>query len=300
MKNKLLLCTDLDRTLIPNGIHPESSAARRYFNHLVSHPDIVLTYVSGRDKLLVQEAIAEYQLPVPDYVIADVGASLYALKTEKKTGQMEWSLWHEWSSFYSQDWKGQINDDIAALFSDRVELEKQPVTKQKIYKLSYFVPLNRDHESLFQSMQEKLDSAGLNAALIWSVDEAVGIGLLDVMPRHATKRYAIEFLMQEQKFALEHTLFAGDSGNDLDVLLSPIQSILVANAHKDVKDKIQEFNHDAGSTINHSTFNLSTYKSPIYIAQGGFKNMNGNYSAGIVEGVQHYVPQIEQWLEKVK
>jgi sucrose-6-phosphatase len=30
----------------------------------------------------------------------------------------------------------------------------------------------------------------------------------------------------------------------------------------------------------------------LYLAEGGFMQMNGNYSAGILEGVAHYHPQL--------
>jgi hydroxymethylpyrimidine pyrophosphatase-like HAD family hydrolase len=61
MIQPLLICTDLDRTLIPNGEQPESPQARPLFRQLVSHSQIILAYVTGRDKMLVQEAIAEYE-----------------------------------------------------------------------------------------------------------------------------------------------------------------------------------------------------------------------------------------------
>jgi hypothetical protein len=35
-----------------------------------------------------------------------------------------------------------------------------------------------------------------------------------------------------------------------------------------------------------------------YLAQGRFLGMNGNYSAGIVEGVAHYHPDIRVWMEQ--
>ena len=46
--NRLLLCTDLDRTLIPNGTQPESPRARELFKRLVSHEEVTLVYVTGR------------------------------------------------------------------------------------------------------------------------------------------------------------------------------------------------------------------------------------------------------------
>ncbi len=51
----LLICTDLDRTLIPNGVQPESHDARRRFSALISQPDIKLAYVSGRHRDLVYQ-----------------------------------------------------------------------------------------------------------------------------------------------------------------------------------------------------------------------------------------------------
>ena len=63
MADRLLICTDLDRTLIPNGTQPESSAARKHFAMLVDHPDVTLAYVSGRHRALVEAAIERYRLP---------------------------------------------------------------------------------------------------------------------------------------------------------------------------------------------------------------------------------------------
>ena len=35
-----------------------------------------------------------------------------------------------------------------------------------------------------------------------------------------------------------------------------------------------------------------------YLAQGGFLGMNGNYSAGILEGVAYYLPDTQHWMEE--
>ena len=57
MPERLLICTDLDRTLIPNGTQPESSGARDHFALLVGRPEVTLAYVSGRHRALVETAI---------------------------------------------------------------------------------------------------------------------------------------------------------------------------------------------------------------------------------------------------
>ena len=55
---RLLLCTDLDRTLIPNGDQPESDHAREYFKKLSEHSEVTLVYVTGRHQQLVEQAHA--------------------------------------------------------------------------------------------------------------------------------------------------------------------------------------------------------------------------------------------------
>ena len=61
----ILLCSDLDRTLIPNGAEDESPQARPLFAGLAAHPQLRLAYVSGRDKNLVKKGIVDFDLPSP-------------------------------------------------------------------------------------------------------------------------------------------------------------------------------------------------------------------------------------------
>ena len=63
MSKTLLLCTDMDRTLLPNGTQPESPLARRRFAELAARDDVALAYVTGRDRRLVEQAMSNYQLP---------------------------------------------------------------------------------------------------------------------------------------------------------------------------------------------------------------------------------------------
>ena len=62
MSARLLLCTDLDRTLLPNGEQPESPQARTLFARLAARPGVTLVYVTGRHRALVQAALDEYLL----------------------------------------------------------------------------------------------------------------------------------------------------------------------------------------------------------------------------------------------
>lgn len=278
MPERILLCTDLDRTLLPNGDAPESAQARARFAALARHPNCTLAYVSGRHKALVQDAIAEFNLPMPDVVIGDVGTSIYQVSADG------WQQWPQWLSNIAADWDGCEQPDLQYLFDHLTELTLQESSKQNRFKLSYYVPATVDQKALLSDMRQCLALHSIRAELIYSVDEASATGLLDVLPASATKYHAIEFLMRQLDFSLDNTVFAGDSGNDLPVLASPIKSVLVANATDAVRRQALQLARE------HST------ETALYLAKGGFMGMNGNYSAGILEGVAHYFPRIKPWL----
>ncbi len=229
---------------------------------------------------LVEDAIREYELPLPDWVIGDVGTTIYQVHAE------EWLHWSEWEQEVSADWRGLTANDLRPLFTDLESLHLQEESKQNRYKLSYYVPLQTDIRALQREMSRRLNLASMAASLIYSVDEAASTGLLDVLPALATKLHAVEFLMQHQGFDYTNTVFAGDSGNDLPVLASAIQSVLVANADCEVVEQAKT------QALQQGTM------AALYLAQGGFLGMNGNYSAGILEGVAHYHPDTRFWMEK--
>jgi HAD superfamily hydrolase (TIGR01484 family) len=281
MPRSILICTDLDRTLLPNGRHPESTEARVVFTRLVLRPEVTLAYVSGRHRGLVEEAIREYKLPLPNWVIGDVGTTIYKVTTRE-----EWLHWPAWEQDIAVDWRGLTASDLLPLFTDLPSLQLQEESKQNRYKLSYYLPLSADVGALQQEMSLRLETQNLAASLIYSIDEATSVGLLDVLPAHATKLHAVEFLMHQQGFDYSNTVFAGDSGNDLPVIASAVPSVLVANADSLVIEqaKIQALQQGTMSAF--------------YLAQGDFLGMNGNYNAGILEGVAHYHPEIRLWLEQ--
>jgi sucrose-6-phosphatase len=271
----LLLCTDLDRTLIPNGPQPESPSAKSRFKRLVGRKEVTLAYVTGRHRALIEQAITEFDLPQPDFAIADVGSTLYQIDANG------WQQWDEWDAQIAPDWRGLTHDQLQSVLRNFSALRLQEPEKQNRHKLSYYVPLEADAKKLIGDVDGQLRQAGIKANLIWSIDEPAGIGLLDILPAAANKLHAIHFLMQQKGFSHENTLFAGDSGNDLDVLLSDVPAVLVANADAEVRVLAEK-----------------AHKDVLYLARGGYLGMNGNYSAGILEGIAHFRPDIDAWLRE--
>jgi sucrose-6F-phosphate phosphohydrolase len=272
----IFICSDLDRTIIPNGYQKESVHARPVFRQLAEHSNIYLAYVSGRDKKLILDAIEEFYLPLPDYAIGDVGTTLYRIINGN------WQLSDDWSYEIGQDWKGLNWEGLAEYFQDMQEIQLQEPEKQSPYKLSFYTDQNVDQQRLIKQIRIALDEKGIRANIICSVDEISNNGLLDIIPARANKLHAIQFLMQQEQFPEDRTVFAGDSGNDLDVLTSGLRAILVKNATEDVRKEAID-----SLSAKHITNRL-------YLPKGNFCGMNGNYAAGVLEGLVHFIPETEK------
>ncbi|MEE4146491.1 MAG: HAD-IIB family hydrolase [Halieaceae bacterium] len=277
MPERLLLCTDLDRTLIPNGPQPESPGARDAFTRLVGDTRVVLVYVTGRHRQLVEEALEQYELPQPDFVIGDVGTTIYRMESAGR-----WQPDPSWDKQIGSDWQGMTNPDLQGLLGDLSALRLQEAHKQNSHKLSYYHALDCDLEATSSAIETRLQSRGVKARLVWSVDEPEGVGLLDILPRAASKYHAIAWLQRQLAFTDDDTVFSGDSGNDIEVLASPVPAVLVANCEAQVREQALREAAAQG------------YSDRLYLARGGFRGMNGNYSAGILEGIAHYHPSLLQ------
>ena len=123
---QILLCTDLDRTVLPNGAEPESPGARRAFRTIAARPEVTLCYVTGRHRELIERAIDEYDIPAPDYAIGDVGTSIYEISEGR------WNKWDAWDRQIAQDWNGRSRGDVEALLGGITELKPQEPSKQNV------------------------------------------------------------------------------------------------------------------------------------------------------------------------
>jgi HAD superfamily hydrolase (TIGR01484 family) len=276
----ILICTDLDRTLLPNGSQPESASARPRFRALAAHPSVRVAYVTGRHHALVDEAIEAFDIPVPDYLIGDVGTSVYRVQGRS------WLPQHDWQHHIAASWGGRDGQALHALIADVDGLLLQEPSKQGPYKLSYYTPEDWDRPKRLADIESRLQREGIAANLVWSLDEHAGTGLLDVLPAAASKLSAVQWLIHHEGLDDERTVCAGDSGNDLAMLTGPINAVLVANAAADVRADAASLAEAAG------------YADQLYQAKGDFHGMNGCYAAGILEGLAHYLPQsVELWAD---
>jgi sucrose-6F-phosphate phosphohydrolase len=279
MNNNIFLCSDMDRTILPNGAEDESPGVRSVLRLLVERPELQLAYVSGRDKHLIQKAISEYDLPLPDYAVGDVGTTIYELVNGN------WRPWESWFKEIAKDWNGLESKDLAGFLKGYDDLKLQEPEKQNRFKLSYYADENADGRRLVNQMQQHLSKQGLRSRIIWSVDEQRNLGLVDVLPERSSKLHAIRYLVDQKGYLKSKVVFCGDSGNDLNVLTSGIQAVLVKNASEEVRREAIE------------SVAKNERAETLYVAQGNFMGMNGNYTAGVLEGLSHFEPDVRPWIE---
>lgn len=273
---KLLLCTDMDRTVIPNGLQPETPGARAIFSRFCAQSAVTLVYVTGRHLALMQEAIDDYELPQPDYAITDVGTRIY-----HRVGD-QWISMQEWEDEINQEWQNIEPAHIIELVMSIEGVILQEAEKQNPHKISFYVDLEKLNESsCLSKVVEKLSILNIPTNLIWSIDETSETGLLDILPPRANKLHAIEFLQGCLHYGPTEVVFAGDSGNDLQVLTSSIQSVLVANATEELKMQALNSAEQEGTGAH------------FYLAQT-LKDDNGYYSSGVLQGVYHYCPELKK------
>jgi len=278
MKKKLIeqrkiIATDLDRTLIPDGKAPLNKFAMKIFKDFVEKDKFYLVFVTGRNRELIEEGIKNYSLPRPDFCISSVGTIIY--KYEK--GRL----------IKLEDWQRNIKKSSKGFSAKKIKLALKglPVTEQpkknlNPFKESFYLKLNKNTEEIVEKVREKLSKKIPTAQVIYSIDHEKRVGLLDVIPKKATKLSALKFLTKKLKIKKENVLYSGDSGNDTLPLTSGFKSVLVKNASHDIREAVLQIAKEKKIT------------KQVYPAKGNFKfnskTFNGNYVSGILEGMKHF------------
>ena len=277
---RLLLCTDLDGTLLPNGEAREAPGARTLLARLVEAVPLRLAYVTGRDPQRVRDAIRRWSLPAPTHVVADVGTSIF---DADETG-----AWHEnasWRARNTELWGGRDGPALQALLDGVASLTPQEPDRQRPFKRSWYLPADARRERVEREVLERLDGAGVRTQRIFSLDPGTGRGLLDLVPEDAGKLGAVRHLRDSLGYASDEILFGGDSGNDLDVLVAEVPSVLVANADRATREAARAGAERAGNVAR------------LHLADGAPEvlrelGLDGNYAGGLIEGLLRFHPEL--------
>lgn len=264
MEQAAVLATDMDGTFIPlDGNQANRHDLDRLSEELQRY-NVELVYVTGRHYKLVLDAIESHALPVPRWIICDVGTSIYQRRPSGSHQSLE-----AYSSHLAQLVGSFAVTALAELMLPLAGLKLQEPEKQGRFKLSYYC----DAASLGE-MTERLalllHDSGAPYRIIASVDPFTGSGLIDFLPQGVSKAYALDWWVQHTGYRQESIIFAGDSGNDLAALTAGYRSIVVGNAARAVAEEAARIHHERG------------WKDRLFLAAKPA-------TSGVRDGVRHFI-----------
>ncbi len=245
-----VLATDLDGTLIPLDGNTRNTSDLRELDQQLRQAAMQLVFVTGRHLSSVVDVMRAARLPIPDWIIADVGTSIYQRVTivdDQPTIASTSS--YALSAGYAAELQALIGtftvERLSALLSPITSLRLQEAEKQSRFKLSYYVD-RAELREVKQHIAQLLHEAQAPYSTVVSVDPFTDDGLVDLLPRNVTKAYGIEWWGREQSIARSQILYAGDSGNDSAVFAAGFRSIVVGNADNAVLQAATQSHAEAG------------------------------------------------------
>ncbi|SEJ86812.1 sucrose-phosphate synthase [Bhargavaea ginsengi] len=207
-KIRYLLATDLDGTFVG-----DAAGLRELLEHYDSLPErVALAYVTGRHRASAMGLIGEEGLPVPDILITDVGTSVFA--------GPDLSEDPEWKRRMMENWEPEA---VRRAAEEIHGLRQQDLPDTR--RVSFFSEGGRPAEKLGMALAER----GIPHTFIFSSGRDV-----DILPEGGGKGEALRHVIG--KFADEDAriLVAGDSGNDLDMLMLGYPAVMVSNAQPEL------------------------------------------------------------------
>ncbi|NEX21979.1 HAD-IIB family hydrolase [Thiorhodococcus mannitoliphagus] len=262
-----ILATDLDRTLLPNGRWEGDPEAIERFNALTREQGVTLVYVTGRNLALTERAIEDFGVRRPDYLIGDVGTSI------RRLDQDQWAFDEGWVAHVKRASPRWDAAAVRAAVADIAGLREQEAEHLNPFKQSYYVDHARNEEIL-KLVHERVEGR-FDEVIIYSFDSQNGKGLLDFLPKSATKQTALEYVAEQLGTPKDEVVFCGDSGNDIFPLTAGFSGVLVRNADDQLVEKVREAMAD-------------NPELKVYFAKGDFMGLNGYYTSGVIEGAYHY------------
>jgi sucrose-6-phosphatase len=211
-----LLITDLDHTLVGNdrSLDRLNRVLDRYRQTLGTK----IVYATGRSRASYQELLTTQSLLTPDALITAVGTEIYLGAADLPD--------LEWTNKLSLNWHREEIVSIASHFAD---LEPQPQSEQRPFKVSYYLSTSVA-AAVLRKLQELFSQQGLAVEIIYSGNKD-----LDILPRGGDKGTAVQFLRDRWQIDPTETVVCGDSGNDISLFKYGIErGIIVGNAQSEL------------------------------------------------------------------
>lgn len=219
-----VLATDLDGTLIPLSDCSENKTDLQRLSKTIREKEIQLVFVTGRHLSSVQAAIKEFKLPSPDWIICDVGTSVF-----RTTSSSAFEPSKEYADCLRKILGANDIQPLADLVKHVPGLQIQEDEKQGRFKLSYYADAQQLSTNC-EAITAALNASEVAHEIIASVDPFNGDGLIDILPLGVSKAFGLNWWASFREIEAQSIVFAGDSGNDLAAMTAGYKTIVVGNA----------------------------------------------------------------------
>lgn len=234
-----VLATDLDGTFIPLADVVTNQRDLQLLTRAFSELPVQLVYVTGRHRASVEEKIVEQRLPLPEWLICDVGTSLHARR------QDDLEFVPEYTEFLAEIVAGFSRDELRRAIGELPGLRLQEDVKQGPHKLSYYAEASQ-LPRLVEQVQSVLQQEAAPWTEIHSIDPFNGSGLLDLLPAGVSKARALEWWCEFTDTDRQAIVYAGDSGNDWAAFIAGYRTIVVANTDRKIAHRVQREHQQQG------------------------------------------------------
>lgn len=216
-----ILASDLDGTLIPLPGNDSNRTDLHELARLFAENEVELVFVTGRHLASIERSIARESLPTPNWIIGDIGTSIYRRSESGKYEMVEAYQSHLAEIAFPLD-------DLRERLAKNPKLRFQEPEKQGRFKLSFYTDAD-DLPPLVEELEAMLQEESIDCTLIHSNDPFTHGGLIDFLPQRVSKAYALAWWQHHSGVPREEIVFAGDSGNDLAAFLAGYRTIVVRN-----------------------------------------------------------------------
>lgn len=239
-KRQTVLATDLDGTWIPLQGVPDNQRDLQKLTKSLQTQNVPVIYVTGRHLPAVEQLIVTHPLPAPNWIICEVGATIYQ---RDETGKL--LLVEDYHQHLQQRVDGYTLKRVQEMLTRFPELHLQEPHNQGRFKLSYYV--KPDHYNrLIGQVDELLQTSQIPWNLISSIDPFNGEGLFDLLPLGVSKAYALQWWSQSTQVEKSSIIYAGDSGNDFAAFVAGYRTIVVGNADRRLAERVQQEHKSRG------------------------------------------------------
>ncbi len=199
----MLLATDLDGTFLAG----DPDHRNQLYQLIATHPEIKLVFVTGRGLEVVMPILSDPTIPVPDYVICDVGATVVDGESLQAVQPIQREI--------DVLWPGESK--VAEVMSRFPDLNRQEVPQQR--RCSYLCAPDEVPEDI----ETVADQLGCD--VLYSLGR-----YLDILPPGVNKGSTLAKLVDQLGVDPEQVIVAGDTLNDLPMFEVGFKGVCVGES----------------------------------------------------------------------